>query len=327
LRKGTPLMVSFIKRVGESRDLQVTNEGSLSGFAKYYSGETSSSSFQHLVDELNGVAKLHDGWLKNGLGASASLNDGGYRQVATQGSSAQLAAFIRRVIRAHGLVVANEGSLAGFANYYHAQKGQITFNHLIQELDNISKLPDGWLKRGAPPVTGLTASMDTQGCKAIQGKPKANDDMSVFVRRVAEARHYHVVDEGGLAGFARFYSSPSAGGFTRMVQELDQISGQPTGWLKNGGSAPTGLSVKLDDAGCKALQSNYGKVKGSQEMAVFIRRVAESRLYGIADEGGLQGFAKYYSGVAGAWDFSHMLQEMDKVRELPTGWLKALGLD
>jgi hypothetical protein len=90
------------------------------GFAKFYSGETSSSSFQHLLDELEKVAKLPDGWLKRGRGASAPLAAAGYQDVAS-GTPSELSVFIRRVIKAQGLVVANEGSFAGLASFYHAR--------------------------------------------------------------------------------------------------------------------------------------------------------------------------------------------------------------
>jgi hypothetical protein len=323
VRKGTPEMAGFIRRVGASRDYAVNNEGSLIGFAKYYSGEAGTSSFQHLLQELDGVAKMSNGWLRAGLGATAALDEAGYKSVLSTGSPQQMTAFVRRIVAAKGFVVANEGSLSGFAQFYSGQKSS-SLARMIQEIDQISKLSDGWLKRGAPPLTGLSATLDKLGCAALQAAKPGGEEMSVYVRRVVESRGYHIVDEGGLHGFAQFYSSPKAGGFTRMVEELDTMARAPLsgGWLRTGALSTTGLSASLDEAGYNKLQSE----KNSNEMSIFIRRAAESRLYGIADEGGLTGFTKFYRGEAGAWPYSHLLTELDRTRQVSKSWLKSLGI-
>jgi len=239
VRKGTHEMAAFIKRVGATHDYNVTNEGSLMGFAKYYSGDISSASLEHLTKELEKVATLSDGWMSLGLAATAPLTETGYNRVADRGTTDQMAAYIGRVAKTKGLILQNEGSLAGFAKFYSGEVSRSSMSRLNQEMDQISQLPDGWFKKGAPPMTGLSATLDDSGCRNLQAK------------------------------------------------------------------AP----------------------KNTQEMSLFVRRVAESRLCGIADEAGLETFAKDYSGEAGQWPYSHMLSELDRIRHLPGSWLKGLGLD
>merc|ERR1719326_1536201 len=115
--------------------------------------------------------------------------------------------FIRRVAESHHLRVVDEGGLQGFAHFYAARTSG-SFSRLAQELDDAAKVSSGWLSSNKKGPTGLSASLDESGCKALQAAhlPKGSQEMPIFIRRVAESRLYGIGDEGGLQGFAKYYS-------------------------------------------------------------------------------------------------------------------------
>jgi len=260
-----------------------------------------------------------------GSAATAPLNEVGYQAVALDGTSDKMMAFAQRVAKAKGLKVQNQGSLAGFVKFYSGEVSKSSLWRMNQEMDQIEKQQDSWLKRDAPVLSGLSATLDSAGFEALQNEGKDSQEMTMFIRRVIEAHHLHIVDEGSLQGFAQFYSSQTAGGYTHMVQELGDISKQNGAWLHSGDLEVTGLKATLDEAGFDALQK--GASKETVEMAVYIRRLAEARSSGVADSVALLQFAKDYSGEASALPYVHLLTELDQLKQQPVSWMKGLGLD
>merc|ERR1711924_415411 len=72
-------------------------------------------------------------------GASASLDEKGYKAVAKLKNQKQMMTFIKRIIDDRGLYLVDEGALTGIVPYYSGAKATQTFTALNDEIDKSLK--------------------------------------------------------------------------------------------------------------------------------------------------------------------------------------------
>mmetsp|Transcript_55457 Transcript_55457/g.102591 ORF Transcript_55457/g.102591 Transcript_55457/m.102591 type:complete len:290 (-) Transcript_55457:263-1132(-) len=169
---------------------------------------------------------------------SVPLTEEGYQLVASMRNTAQMAVFIRRVVHSMGGRITREGDLSGFAPYYSGEHSTQSYARLLEELSQKSREFDPWLVLGYAPVaagvvpavavvmaqpvcaSGATASLDETGYQAVAVKG-CTHEMKVFIRRVVDTLGMRIVNEGGLSGFAPYYSGEKAvQSYQRLVHEL-----------------------------------------------------------------------------------------------------------
>merc|ERR1719215_1568529 len=113
-------------------------------------------SFDAMKEEIQRVAEEDGGWATNQVsGASATLSQDGYAQVAILANNREMAEFVRRVVSDLGLSVEDEGGLHGLAQWHSGDKMVQTFGELQAELINASKTNSSWVVKSQPcPGTG-----------------------------------------------------------------------------------------------------------------------------------------------------------------------------
>jgi len=79
-------------------------------------------------------------------GASASLDEKGYKSIAKLKNQKQMEIFTKRIIDDRGLYLVDEGALKGIVPYYSGAKSTQTFKALNEEIDKaLKKKKKGWV--------------------------------------------------------------------------------------------------------------------------------------------------------------------------------------
>lgn len=159
-------MFRFIKDMVNEVGGEILDEGGLAGIVPFYSGSRDMQSFVRLMEELQAIAHLPDGWLRMpvsscfktlqmgygpqrfpaGVGSVASLNEQGYQAVAFTRRSPEMAKFIRRTMEREGFEVVDEGGLSGLVPFYSGECGTRSFQQLVDELTQVASMQGRWVR-------------------------------------------------------------------------------------------------------------------------------------------------------------------------------------
>lgn len=79
------------------------------------------------------------------VAASSLLTEDGYQAVAKTKNSVAMGVYVKRVVDRLACGVSDEGGLEGFVPHYSGEIDTKTYAKLEHELDDVCRLPDGWL--------------------------------------------------------------------------------------------------------------------------------------------------------------------------------------
>merc|ERR1719277_2914728 len=77
--------------------------------------------------------------LREGSGATATLNESGYEAVAHRKQNSEMEAFVRRVVKQLGMRITNEGKLQGMLPWYSGNYSMQSYGKLVDELHRTAK--------------------------------------------------------------------------------------------------------------------------------------------------------------------------------------------
>jgi len=160
-------------------------------------------------------------------------------------------------------------------------------------------------------MPSLSASLDESGYKQIAAL-KNDDEMKVFIRRVARSCNMKVIDEGGLNGVVSWFSGVED---TSSFEELKValftalLAKSQDHWaaVKN----MTGVSANsatLDLVGYSQVRS----MRSPKAMVEFVRRMIESMGIRITNDGGFDGMMHFYSEPDDMESFQRLMSEIKK---------------
>jgi len=177
------------------------------------------------------------------LGESASLSEAGYSSVAGLQSQEAMQAFAEKLVEEDGLKVKDAGMLKRIMPYYSGECAKQSMKALRTELHEATA-PHGchaaWVEKKAGskehhsllskkpaatvhPQHGDKAPLNEPGYQAVAAL-KSDDEMKTFIRRASKAEGIEIMNEGGLSGFARYYSGVCATqSFAAMTKELRAV--------------------------------------------------------------------------------------------------------
>mmetsp|Transcript_51935 Transcript_51935/g.123640 ORF Transcript_51935/g.123640 Transcript_51935/m.123640 type:complete len:304 (-) Transcript_51935:303-1214(-) len=199
-------------------------------------------------------------------------------------SSKAMKTYIQRVVQASGGRVVREGDLSGLAPYYSGEKGVQSYTRLVEELGQKANEPNPFIVFGSPvaaalpvaaavpvavarpmPLSGSSATLDEAGYQAV-ATARNTQEMKVFIRHVVESMHGEVINEGGLSGFAPYYSGERATqSFARLTQELKEKAAERNPWLRlrPGHKPPPAAAAAASAAGGGSSGWSSGAMAGA----------------------------------------------------------------
>eukprot|EP00928_Gymnodinium_smaydae_P091193 TRINITY_DN748_c0_g1_i1.p1 TRINITY_DN748_c0_g1~~TRINITY_DN748_c0_g1_i1.p1 ORF type:complete len:432 (-),score=86.17 TRINITY_DN748_c0_g1_i1:201-1496(-) len=219
-------------------------------------------------------------------GERATLNEEGYSAVADLRSKEAMDAFAARLIQQDGLEVGDVDTLNRVLPFYNGDCAKQSFDALRLELNEATS-PHGckkaWMKRKSSssksvknsvslleepsafvkPQNGDVAPLNQDGYLAVS-LLKNNEEMKTYIRRLSKKLGLTVMNEGGLSGFAPYYSGVCARrSYKALVKELRSVQpvvkatsisyelqpGEDVDQLKQRIAAATGLPVDQIDVG------------------------------------------------------------------------------
>lgn len=297
--RNTYEMFKFALRVLEEEGLHMSkHKGKLHGMLSFYNCEKSIQSLERMRQEFMEVADQEFGWLKKGddfkddSGSTAPLTEEGYRAVYDLCNSTELFIFTRRLIDEEGFKFTGEkGKLYGLLEYYGCEKGIQSLKRLRDELDNIAKLPDGWLSSGS-------RSMSTHSERHSSNLDN-NDDSA------ASDKHSEGNDNNN--GNNNNDGDSNTNG--------NDVNGDNDDNEDNNDS--NGKTADLTEDGYKQI----AKLCKKDELFNYGRRVIENEGLSLSgDEGNLHGLLKYYN-CDKVQSLERMREELHKVALEPDGWV------
>lgn len=175
------------------------------------------------------------------IGATASLDEEGYRAIADTAEPKEMEAFVRRVVQSMGLKVLSENGLRIFAAEFASdeEEGQ-SYAALKAELEYASGRQEAWLGPGKGSsrdvrVSGHTAPLDETGYFAVAALQN-HYEMKYFVERVIKELGFEVIDTGDLDGFVSYYSGEkSVQDMGKLEKEIKGIASRPGQWISKKG--------------------------------------------------------------------------------------------
>jgi hypothetical protein len=207
-------------------------------------------------DDHKALEKLHKASSDSGIGGRASLDDDGYMQVAETKDPKEMEAYTLRLISDLGLHVKNMGGVVGLLPYFDGQSEAAvqTFGKLKAEIQRNAKKKDSWVApkaQGDKPTSSVLQKSAVQAAQegsthhvsgesvplSEQGYVQLADqgdsvEMEKFVRRAAADMGLHIQDEGGLSGFAPWYSGEmDVQSLDRLQDELQNTSKNASSWV------------------------------------------------------------------------------------------------
>eukprot|EP00928_Gymnodinium_smaydae_P048354 TRINITY_DN32315_c0_g1_i1.p1 TRINITY_DN32315_c0_g1~~TRINITY_DN32315_c0_g1_i1.p1 ORF type:complete len:443 (-),score=94.17 TRINITY_DN32315_c0_g1_i1:25-1353(-) len=181
------------------------------------------------------------------LGASVSLTEEGFVAVASLRSTEAMAAFAENLAAEDGLNIEDMNMLRRVVPFYNGECAKQSLKALRNELHQAT-VPHGchaaWVTADASkrkhklkvrrnhvvdlknvtPQQGDVAPLNEAGYLSVAALVN-NDEMKKFIRRVSKSEGLQVMSEGGLAGFAKYYSGVCAmQSFRRLVTELKTVA-------------------------------------------------------------------------------------------------------
>lgn len=150
-------MEHFVRRVIESRNETVCDHGSLMGLVQFYYKMESGNSYGRLLEELDiasngscpwvGSRANHHCTTNRSIGANASMDEDGHKQVQRANCFPAMARFITRVANQNGYHICNEAGLQGLTHYYFRPNSDGNYTYLIQELGTAVAKDCPWVVR------------------------------------------------------------------------------------------------------------------------------------------------------------------------------------
>lgn len=134
-------MKTYVRRVAESCNMKITNDGGLNGLVGWLNGKDAEGSFgaikKAMFKALLAASKDHwvDATPARGItGESAPLNVIGYVQVRGLRKPKQMIQFLRRMIKNMGVRITDQDGFKGFVHYYSEPDDSESFQRLMTDI-------------------------------------------------------------------------------------------------------------------------------------------------------------------------------------------------
>mmetsp|Transcript_24632 Transcript_24632/g.45450 ORF Transcript_24632/g.45450 Transcript_24632/m.45450 type:complete len:498 (+) Transcript_24632:52-1545(+) len=185
-------------------------------------------------------------------------------------------------------------------------------------------------KTGTEKVSGpgSTAELTEGGYRQLLAlKKNQNQEMEVFIRRVAKNMSMEIVDDARLHGVVPFYSGVKAKqSLSKLQIEIVNSKGSPCeAWVvEEAKKMPknwTGFTAPLNEDGYITVARKHN----DSEMEKFIEREIVDLNYEITDVSGLLGLSPFHSCAKGARSFDSLQKELLVLAATPGTWLRLKG--
>jgi len=174
-------------------------------------------------------------------------------------------------------------------------------------------------------LVGSTAAakvnIDQEGYKEIL-ELRSNAEMETFMRRTMKNLNIAVADEQAFKNAVPWFSGEQGAlpTFGELKGRLLNMLGMPNAWVVDPDQPPpakTGKEAPVTDEGYAAAVALHS----NEEMGYFMEKVVKHMGLVIADYGGIQGLAPFYSGDKMAQTLSGMEAEILQASRTPGSWV------
>jgi hypothetical protein len=172
---------------------------------------------------------------------------------------------------------------------------------------------DQWGETG---FDSIDASLDEEGFQRVAALDD-EEEMKIFIRRVAESCSLKVVDEGGLNGAVAWFIGKKEGeteneaSFDRLKTTLFTalLAASKDRWVTVKNMTKTdGSSTPLDVLGYVQVRS----LRSADEMVKFVKRMVESMGVRIVDKDGFDGLMHFYSKPDDSESYHKLVSEVKR---------------
>jgi len=170
---------AFLRSVMKELDLTIVSDEQFRNFAAWVGldGEMQDKlhEYEALVQDLRSLSQKPCSWVNNASrlvntsGATAKLDEAGYRSVASLRNNKEMRTFIARVIKREGFYLVVPGGLDGLVPFHSCEREIQSLERLEDEMRNVASGSDGWISKAFPKKLVLSAM--GMGRKRVRGNP------------------------------------------------------------------------------------------------------------------------------------------------------------
>lgn len=175
---------AFLRSVMKELDLTIVSAEQFRNFAAWVGldGEMQDKlhEYKALVQDLRSLSQKPCSWVNNASrlvntsGATAKLDEAGYRSVASLRNNKEMRTFIARVIKREGFYLVVPGGLDGLVPFHSCERDVQSLERLEDEMRNVASGSDGWISKAFPKKLVLSAmGMDR---KIVRNNPDHRED-------------------------------------------------------------------------------------------------------------------------------------------------------
>lgn len=235
------LSALVVVSISASKDhalLQITKTGNLVVPTKVSEAPKPSSKKPKSESKLH---KKHVTEKVSGPGATAALNEKGYRELVHLKKNKEMETFIRRVAKNMSMEIVDDARFQGVVPFYSGVKARQSMSKLQLEITtNKANACEAWVQEANKHPknwTGFTAPLNEEGYVAVARKHN-DSEMEKFIEREIVDLNYEITDVSGLLGLSPFHScAKGSRSFDSLQKELLVLAATPGKWLRLKGSA------------------------------------------------------------------------------------------
>lgn len=191
-----------------------------------------------------------------------------------------------------------------------SEDSQENFHLLTQSNSFDHNFLSEWQSSGND-LVATTATLDDAGLNKVAAM-KSDDDMKVYVRRVASSCHMKIIDEGGLNGVLGWFTGKEGDAkfedlhvalFTALLAE------SKSHWVDvRNETGISGTTASLDLVGYAQVRA----LRNAKEMIKFVQRMIENMGIRITNKGGFEGLMAFYSEPDDSGSFQRLMSEIKR---------------
>jgi len=305
-------MVAFIRRVAESLDLDITNEGGLNGVAPYYSGDREVQTLKKLQNELITTArsktKKHSRWIvdreeqqlallqaEEERKIEEKLKEQQEQEIEFEKPELEESDIekIRFRARHDDWIDILDLYRDGFFKRYHDH--DVGVWHLNKKNELVLK----WLKWGEEEM------LSQDGGKSFKKPSKERFTLKSYVQPRWWRSHFEDSNEAELQELSKKSKKDESQPETEKPLDMKAIIAAHV----------DGTRADLDENGYQALAF----LKNDHEMGEFVKRVVESMGMVVVNDGGLAGMVPFYSGTNTYQTLGKLKKEVTRIARAKEG--------
>jgi len=158
---------------------------------------------------------------------------------------------------------------------------------------------------------GVSASLTDAGLKKVVAT-KSDEEMAIYIRRVAEKCDMRIIDDGGLNGAVGWFKRKEADATyddlkAALFKSLLAESSKHWTAVRNQ-TGLTAATASLDLVGYVQVRS----LRSAKEMKKFVKRMVENMGIKIVNNGGFDGLLQFYSEPDNSGSFQKLMSEIKR---------------